>query len=115
MSDKKLKLFYYFLIIIPIIMSFGVGYLDDFISWQFGYDRNTMTLPFIYYYKYGMYPFEYYYLKIIRVDLYILWGLSLFCIMTGVKIKIWIINITYPIFIFLTCLIFSMLTLAMVF
>lgn len=96
-------------------MSFGIKYLDDFIRWQFSYDRNTMTLPFIYYYDYGMYPFTYYYLKTLRIDLYILWALSLFFILNGIKIKVWKINIIYPIIAFLTFLFISMFSVAMVF
>lgn len=115
LSQVNLKRIYYFLILLGFILYVGIYYVDDFTSWQKGYNIHDVNLPFEYYYKYGMYPFKYYYLKLVRIILYLIWGLSLYFILSGIKVKTWIVNITYPIFIFLTCLFFSMLTLARVF
>ncbi len=112
---KVLKTLYFLLTIMAILGFLGTNYLESWTSWYVGYDISKVDLAFTYYFNYGMYPIEYYYLKTLRVIIYLIWGLSLYFIIYKIKIKLWIINITYPIFIFQTCLIFSMLTLTMVF
>lgn len=114
-KTKVLKTLYFLLITIDIMGYLGISYLESLTSWYVGYDISKVDVPFIYRNDYRMYPIRYYYLKTFRITLYLIWGLSLYFIIYKIKIKLWIINITYPIFIFLTCAIFSMLTLTMVF
>lgn len=95
------------------MMSIGVTYLDEVVTWYYK-DVDIpkyRTMPWEYWNKYGMWPLEYYYLKLLRTFIYILWILSIYFILKKIKIKIWIINIIYPVVIFLTCLLFSILTL----
>ncbi len=103
---KMLKTLYFILTIMAILGFLGTKYLESWTSWYVGYDISKVDLPFTYYFNYGMYPIEYYYLKTLRVIIYLIWGLSLYFIIYKIKIKLWMINITYPIFIFQTCLIF---------
>ena len=110
---KVLKTLYFLLITIDLMGYLGLAYLESLTSWYVGYDISKVDLPTTYNYHYGMYPIEYYYIKVHSIVLYLIWGLSLYFIIY--KIKLWVINITYPIFVFQTCLIFSMLTLTMVF
>lgn len=113
MNIKKLKYIYVFVLFIFILNAIGIYYIDDVVSWYYKDVEipKYRTMPYEFWNKYGTWPLKYYYLKFARVIIYSLWLLSVYFIYKKIKIKIWVINIVYPIVIFLSCLLFSMLTL----